>query len=137
MIYFPTLAMKWVRLLLIRFSLIKDREMTEHTPGPWSIETDVSGIYVMTPGQGIAKLYDVTPTQWIKDRLMSIGEANARLIAAAPELLEALEETLRALEVHLDDDTNHCGLKHRDLLCPCNQNEVVRARATIAKAKGE
>ena len=52
-----------------------------------------------------------------------------------PELLAALEETLRALEAHLDEDTNHAGLKHRDVLCPCHSNEVLRAKRAIANAK--
>ena len=60
----------------------------------------------------------------------------ARLCAAAPEMLVALKATLRALEAHLDSDTNHAGLKHRDMLCPCNQNEVAQARAIIRRAEG-
>ena len=49
-----------------------------------------------------------------------VGKANACLIAAAPELLEALEEAVCALEV--------CGKDYR-------ATEI--ARAAIAKAKGE
>jgi hypothetical protein len=57
---------------------------------------------------------------------------DARLFAAAPELAASLRETLRALESHLDDDTVHANLPHRDHLCPCNQNEVARAKALLA-----
>lgn len=57
------------------------------------------------------------------------------LHAAAEEMRAALQETLRALEAHLDDDTRHANLKHRDLLCPCNENEVKRARALLAKVQ--
>ena len=53
------------------------------------------------------------------------------------QLLEVLKDTLRALEEHLDADTLHANLKHRDLLCPCNQNEVARAKAAIAACQGE
>jgi hypothetical protein len=48
---------------------------------------------------------------------VSITEANARLIAAAPDLLEALEEIVR-----------------KDLLAGTILND---ARAAIAKARGE
>ena len=60
-----------------------------------------------------------------------------RLMASAPELLAALTETLRALESHLDESTRDHNLGHRYNLCPCNRNEVQRARAAIARATGE
>lgn len=85
--------------------------MTEHThtPGPWRVETDGpgkrdSGVYVMTPGQGICKLYEVTPPEWIGDR-QTDTEANARLIAKAPEQearIEGLLEVLRLVEMYLE-----------------------------------
>jgi len=52
--------------------------MTEHTPGPWLARKMISGNWTIdddTSGQPIARTSD---------------EANARLIAAAPRLLEAL-----------------------------------------------
>ena len=57
---------------------------------------------------------------------------HADLSAAAPELLASLTETLTVLEQHLDDE---CAIKKttRDQLCPCNQNEVARARALLAR----
>lgn len=55
---------------------------------------------------------------------------------AAPSLLAALKATLQALESHLDADTLHANLKHRDQLCPCNENEVKMARAAIESAGG-
>lgn len=59
-----------------------------------------------------------------------LRQINAQLIAA-------LEETLKSLELHLDSDTAHNGLKHRDMLCPCNSTTVVSARAALTAAKGE
>lgn len=55
------------------------------------------------------------------------------LEAVQRKLVASLRETLRALETHLDDDTNAHGLKSRDILCPCNQNEVARAKAVLAE----
>ena len=55
-------------------------------------------------------------------------EANARLIAAAPELLEALEALAKAC------NDNHDG--HDDSICRVHV-EVVIAERAIAKARGE
>ncbi len=59
------------------------------------------------------------------DRTIPAGEANARLIAAAPELLEALEECLARMD-ELQKHTNY------PLAWP-----RVKGRAAIAAAKGE
>jgi len=64
---------------------------TTHTPGPWETEyvseADVWGIWQEKPPENetgsIARAYD---------------ESNARLIAAAPELLEALKYWLPVIE---------------------------------------
>lgn len=57
----------------------------KHTPGPWTVmERDSVGdniFTVSTPIRRIANTYGST----------EVYEANARLVAAAPELLEALE----------------------------------------------
>ena len=67
-----------------------------HTPGPWECETDfVSGVFwVMTVSDGtkdttipIAEVYGQD-----EDSRQVNCEANARLIAAAPDLLEALKD---------------------------------------------
>ena len=63
--------------------------MAEHTPGPWRVKYHES-----SPDQIAAVVSD-------HDLVcaMSIdGNANARLIAAAPELLAALEQTITRFE---------------------------------------
>lgn len=55
------------------------------------------------------------------------SEANGNLIAAAPELLEALEGLLAVAESHKEP------LHHACLMC----ERIEAARAAIAKAKGE
>lgn len=58
--------------------------MSKHTPGPWSFDGAINVAYAgyfsvgFPDGSGFCVPYD-------------IGEANARLIAAAPDLLEALQ----------------------------------------------
>jgi len=66
--------------------------MTAHTPGPWEIRVDTGeyGIYHLE-GPGPGYRHDDVRDREAED------QANADLIAAAPELLEAL----KIAEVHL------------------------------------
>jgi len=69
-----------------------------HTPGPWNAD----GYHVRQNGQGGTRMIaDVcytgphhTPPDEYPKSCRIADEANARLIAAAPELLEALRECL-------------------------------------------
>jgi len=84
---------------------------TEHTPGPWTVSKP-SGNYIDTPaGHSVAAL------------TYSATLADAHLIAAAPDLLAALQEVL-------------CDL---DTLREPYRNEAIceRVRAAIAKATGK
>lgn len=66
----------------------------------------------------------------------SARDANASLIAAAPELLEALEDMLITCE-HGDFSqagASHNGLHEGDVIAAMYMD---KARAVIAKAKGE
>ena len=86
--------------------------MSKHTPGPWVIqETNFAqqkNVYAQADKPPIATVYGSTGE----------NEANARLIAAAPEMLEALRNLL--------DETMHATHD-----CP-----VLFARRVIAKATG-
>jgi hypothetical protein len=83
--------------------------VSKHTPGPWASVHDADGDYlIMSPESG--RFIAVTYTDAEQD------EANARLIAAAPEMLEALERILPSLQ----------GTGHANTV-----------RAVIRKAKGE
>ena len=64
-------------------------DKTKHTPGPWQVsyETDISG-FENDPENGCIGLVDVAHVYM--RTVPGRHEANARLIAAAPELLEAL-----------------------------------------------
>lgn len=48
------------------------------------------------------------------------------------ELVRSLREVLQSLEAHLDDDAKRLNLE-RDEVCPCNQNEVARAKTLIQR----
>lgn len=58
-----------------------------------------------------------------------MGEANARLIAAAPDLLEALRDLLSRAASELNQTATHDGL--------ANCDAIARCRAAIAKATGD
>lgn len=109
----------------------------QHTPGPWTIswynctmdKEDVE--HAKSKGNMNAKVGDVLwraprsigpcgseHSHWGGDLLM-VEEADARLIAAAPELLEALKDALCALEC--------CGKEYP---------AASKASAAIAKATG-
>ena len=78
--------------------LLPEQEAAQHTPGPWMLELDKwhDGWHQITaPNPDAGK----TGVCYAGDRLIICqldSEADARLIAAAPALLEALEETLVA-----------------------------------------
>lgn len=101
----------------------------KHTPGPWaqSHRKQPNGGYVTQvyceKGETIASLawYPVEMGDGITG---TSREANARLIAAAPDLLLALDDLLFAY-----CDPGNQGGDHDD--------KVEAARAAIAKARGE
>ncbi len=94
----------------------------EHTPGPWANSgADVKSgnpdewIY---GGQYRARIAKVQFGLNYGQDIAAETAANARLIAAAPDLLEALVEMERAFGAE------------------CSGGPAVRARAAIAKARG-
>jgi hypothetical protein len=74
--------------------------MTQHTPGPWAITARPKG-YRLIGTDGKQRIATVE----IRDEGESIDDANARLIAAAPELLEALQFFEEFYEHALDTQT--------------------------------
>lgn len=70
----------------------------KHTPGPWSVlysSNKYPSIHAGETKTPIAVLYEYV-SETDRD-LLDNAEANARLIAAAPELLEALENIAASL----------------------------------------
>lgn len=93
--------------------------MNKHTPGPWRYKPDINGSnYMLVYCSSLASEGD--------NLRGYCGEANARLIAAAPDLLEALEMVRDA-----DNDCRRDGL--RVIPGPAR----AKIDAAIAKAKGE
>lgn len=111
--------------------------MNKHTPGPWHVTTETDGrsrgyIRAGEPLDG-AKMPPAVAR--VCARTLSENEANARLIAAAPELLEALRHFAALLAEHHDDlpdDRPIFGINDAVITA----GDLRRARAAIAKATG-
>lgn len=87
---------------------------TEHTPGAWKIATSgyanaPSVIYAGDKGPDFGRKYPLQGCDWIaevkEDESPRAREyhANARLIAASPELLDELEKALRFIARNCPD----------------------------------
>ena len=83
----------------------------EHTPGPWELVGDESNDF--SGGRVVANdlRVDICEIAGFMPRYESERLANARLIAAAPELLAALRELQKAVrDAHLLDVKKHYSL---------------------------
>lgn len=93
-----------------------------HTKGPWMAAarpSSVVGWPVVSPAAMGRSICNVTVGH-------EDSEDNARLIAAAPDLLEALKGCLDGLEILSRANPKHKGIKQ----------DIAVARAAIAKATG-
>lgn len=100
-------------------------EVNEHTPGPWALKIDPA-----------ADAHVTTSDHW-HDRIAVVFndsrrdfKANARLIAAAPELLAALRAAESTLMLVAMGTNEIARLEESVLAC------AARIRAAIAKADG-
>lgn len=93
-----------------------------HTPGPWEWLYGHSGLRgqpTTDNADGMVLAYEPHEGMWLRDYTTE-GAANAHLIAAAPELLEALKAVVNALGFH--------GIA---------RDAANRAISAIAKAEGK
>ena len=117
---------------------------TNHTPGPWKLKREHSAIFILGdnepwPSAGHVARVDARRSgakrgMAVAMHMSETDEANACLIAAAPELLAALE----AVEKYPDGSllygwVNHQGIGKAEYDRRCEVVETVRA--AIAKAK--
>ena len=93
----------------------------KHTPGPWAVWPHLDSYHIRGQEKDIAFTRPATETHMGKEE-----QANARLIAAAPDLLAALEELVQASY----DSVN--GKQY----APYHVEELGRATVAIAKARG-
>lgn len=95
--------------------------MSDYTPGPWTV-TDEGFVVAGDAGSDFA--------------VVSTDEAhaNAVLIAAAPEMLEALIEAAGHLTAYIEAE--YCD-HHGRGLCQCKPDIVARLTNLIRRAKGD
>jgi len=97
---------------------------TKHTPGPWIYKFNKTREKYKIDGlrwEGFARVYAHTRdtiTGKITDQ--EEGEANARLIAAAPELLEALRKTKDGILAMPSSENDHINNWLDNLVCIIN-----------------
>lgn len=92
----------------------------EHTPGPWKLD---SGRRIITPSGTFFLAYGKDKHGNAEFRDFCELDRNAHLVAAAPELLEALGNLLSYAEDAASDADERPGC-------------INQARAAIAKARG-
>ena len=104
----------------------REQNMSEHTPGPWEPS---SGPYIVgATGEGAMFSggdWNIFPPYGESGPVAVVnGGENARLIAAAPDLLEALEDLISDAELQMNNPSHHMPFS------------LPKARAAIAKATG-
>lgn len=115
--------------------------MSEHTPGPWQVlPEECDKPYIRIRGTVLGCRYKIanvlTPHyEGVHEREAAETRANARLIAAAPELLEALKPFAELLKKHHDsmsDDRPIFAIEDSIITA----GDLRKAVAAIAKAEG-
>ena len=94
--------------------------MSKHTPGPWHIPFYLSGAGGIGPADGY-EIITCCCCGGVRGDSKEQIIANSRLIAAAPDLLEACESALTAMK---NNDWNE------------HDSVFIGLRAAIAKAEG-
>ena len=96
----------------------------KHTPGPWSVDGERYYVRDDRRGELVADCYTFTETDM--GRVVDAScAANARLIAAAPELLEALKDLAEAAR-------NACDARQH----PALTEALAAADYAVIKAEG-
>ncbi|WP_144140597.1 hypothetical protein [Providencia rettgeri] len=99
------------------------------TPAPWLTDRNNchSGRIATVHGCENNDWVEIWSTNWPESE--SVQEANAHLIAAAPELLESLRELVSAMERYEIDVDESAPVKHKEMMN--------KANSAIAKALGQ
>ena len=104
----------------------------KHTEGPWTVAQPYAGFSAIRGGAG-ELIFGIAAGGIEEKQPDDVCEANARLIAAAPELYEALKDAAKAL-----DQAACVARVYKDEDWALNAEVAARrARFSIAKAEGK
>lgn len=103
--------------------------MNAHTPGPWWYQISNGHVSIMT-GPTIDAILAITTTS------NDVGRANARLIAAAPELAAALRRLVVDVETIVANHAVHPPAAALDALAAGPDSPLRGAMRALAKAGG-
>jgi hypothetical protein len=112
---------------------MKKIKTTQHTPGPWEVAIEIfdndgmpeTAIQAINSGATVAVALDFGPNN------PNMRTANARLIAAAPDLLDALKD---AYALTIGHAATYQFQHELDELHPTHREILDKTRAAIAKA---
>jgi hypothetical protein len=98
--------------------------MSKHTPGPWETDDHETHWSIMAGDQHVAdvRAFNSPVTTFAE------GDANARLITAAPNLLAACERALAWLEPFQDEEV----CPERLALVECLQTAILKTEGPAA-----
>ena len=104
----------------------------KHTPGPWSV--DNTDLYLITSdrdGEAVCEIAEreIVSQSGTWESNVSVMDANAHLIAAAPAMYEALVETMRVLRSLRDNKEEWYTLVTPELLTAWDKNKAALAQA--------
>jgi hypothetical protein len=111
-------------------SKTKTERAIGHTPGPWRVDLNQYDNEYRVYADGEEKCPVINSLFKAKGE---IGLANARLIAAAPDLLEALEDAAR----HFENIAYEIKRGNVSNAAEIAKNNVRYAKEAIAKAEGQ
>lgn len=119
--------------------------MEQHTPGPWVAvagANPATKTILQEPYSAAGQLENISPRVEIASTTERNAQANARLISAAPELLEALEEQIKCCSAcggkgtyYTMSDETEIGQAPGSSGTDCHY--CADARAAIAQARGQ
>ena len=105
--------------------------MSAHTPGPWRVKSDKW--VIASRGEHEGEIL-IAPTYWMEN-VPEEAAANARLIAAAPMLLEELQRLVRVAQRVVD---RHDDRERMTRVLWADLNAVIQdARYVIANASDD
>ena len=107
---------------------------TKFTPGPWEVRNGQKRIIIVQGHKFIEEgiyVAEVSREAWRPEERKDSALPDAHLIAAAPELYEALEKLLRLHDQCYCDEPELPSLDSRDRCTHCTIS------AALAKARGE